>query len=61
MFWVHGDKEGTNKSWYERLPKHVDFITAIAAVMMAVTGVMALQRYLTAEPAPEIQLQTVPR
>jgi len=43
----------------EHLPKHVDFITAIAVVMMAVSGAMALERYFMAEPAAEIQLQTV--
>ncbi len=42
-----------------RLPNHVDTITVIALALMALSGAMAIQRYLTPEPSAEIQFQVV--
>ena len=46
----------------EHLPKHVDAVTVVALVLMAISGAMALQRILTTEQpgmAADIHLQTV--
>lgn len=43
-------------------PKHVDSITVIALILMAISGAMAVQRYLTTEQfgmAPDIQFANV--
>jgi hypothetical protein len=46
----------------EHQPKYVDTITLIALVLMLLSGAMAIQGYLTAEPpglAPDVQFATL--
>jgi hypothetical protein len=40
-------------------PKYIDSITMIALVLMVLSGAMALQHYMTSEPAAEVRFQTV--
>jgi hypothetical protein len=45
----------------EHLPKHVDAITVVAFLLMAISGTMAVRRFLTTEQpgmAADIQLTT---
>jgi hypothetical protein len=40
-------------------PRYVDSITIIALVLMAVSGAMAIGRYMAPQPMADLQFETV--